>query len=263
MARAYIALNRNDLPDNLLQFIDVEPNTSQMRGAHTWGAAGAGQTGYITYTPQNVLPVTSAAPGPFTMTGDTRGLAAYIMGNVEDVGDGHIVPIPADALAIADDILGGAMAGQRLDITAINAHIVVTLGAGSDLNGALGGSNSTGSVEEVLRILSGEVYQVDDGTVIAGAGPPAGAWVGGNVGSFVATTHAQYRPRRIYYDTGSLGLSALSEQLSKLQAAAYSWLNPSYTYGAAGTALFTDRTNIPATGVGRAVTVYAADGTLL
>ena len=258
MARAYIALNRNDLPDNLLQFIDVEPNTSQMRGAHTWGAAGAGQTGYITYTPQNALPVTAGA-GPFTAAADLRGLAAYIFGNVEDVGGGNITPIPADALDIADDILGGAMAGQRLDLTAINAHIVTTLGANSDLNGAGAPSSSTGSVEEVLRVLSGEVYQIDSGTTVAGIG---GAFVG-NVGAFVASTHAQYRPRRIYFDTGSLGLSALSGQLSKLQAATYSWLNPSYTYGAAGTALFTDRTHIPATGVGRAVTVYAADGTLL
>jgi len=258
MPRAYIALNRNDLPDNLLQFVDVTPNTSQMRGNHTHGPSGAGQTGYITYTPQNVLPVTAGA-GPFTMDGDTMGLAAYIFGNVEDVFGGNITPVPADALAIADAILARSMGGLALALADINTLIVATLGAGADLDGAGAGSASTGSVDDVLRVLSGEVYQIDDGTTVAGIG---GAFVGG-VGAFVATTHAHYRPRRYYFESGSLAVSVLTGQLSKLDVATYSWLNPSNTYGAAGTALFTDRTHIPATGVGQAVTVYNGDGTLL
>jgi len=252
MTRAYISLNRNDLPDNLLQFVDVTPNTSRLRAG-----SGAGQTGYISDTVQNELPV-AAGVGPFTASVDVKGLAAYLGGNVEDTGGGNLALLAADAQTIGNAIIAASMAGTALELEDINLLIVATVGAGSDLDGTLG--NSTGDVEDVLAILAGAVYRIDAGTVIAGV---AGAYAGGNVGDWVNDDDADYRPQRYYFQTGSLNLSALSGQLSKLQSATYEWLNPAMTYGAAGTALFMDTTHIPATGIGRAVTVYTANGELL
>lgn len=260
MARAYPVLARNDLPDNLLQFVDVRPNTSQANVPFE----GVGNTGYLTHWFQNdAVVVTDIGAGVIQTNADYHGLMAYLIDNVENVGGGDIILTPAEAVAIANVLLARVAASQDLDLAAINIAInTPATVTNSDLNGVVANSDSTGSVADVLAILSGEVYLLPGGTTISGAG---GAFLAGATpqGYFLSPGDTGYRHFRPYLWTGSLNLSCLSGQISKLNNAAYRFLNPSFTYGAGGTAQTIAGVAVPATGAGRAVVMYLNDGTAL
>lgn len=268
MARAYIVVARNDLADNALQVLDLKPNTSQMTPYDAYAAHQGGQTGYLSWEPQNdTVALTVGAGGLYTTNAAYKGLAAYFVDNVENVQGGNLALTAAQANAIAAAILVRAASGLTLALADINTVINTAIGglASSDLNGVVVNSYSTGTVVEVLRILAGEVYRVPAAAQVANA---ANAFPGTGVahtrlGAYVAATDSDYRYTRKFIYTGSLNLSCLSGVLSKLNAATYSWLNPSYTYGAAGTALTISGTHIATTGIAAAVTVYEDDGAVL
>ena len=161
--------------------------------------------------------------------------------------------------------------------------------------------NSSGTVEEVLRILSGERYKMDDTSVVEDGGnlfsiPRIGYFVtspnvegpesvytdlGGGplpvhgknsfVGKVLPTTAAvqtgtedtAFVNLRSIIDTADLHLSATLGALSTLKSSTFSFLNPNFTYGASGTAAALDTTAIGTDGQAAAVTVYAADGTVI
>lgn len=260
MARVYPVLARNDLSDNLLQFVDVRPNISQANVP----IEGAGNTGYITHWYQNdTVAVTDVGAGVLETDADYDGLMAYLIDNVENVGGGAIVLTPAEAAVIAGALRTRVAGGLSLSLTIINAAIntpgTVTL---SDLNGVVASSHSTGTVAEVLSILSGAVYQLPEGSTISGA---AGAFVGPHTrsGSFLSATDAGFRDLRPFTWTGSINLSCLSGQLSKMGSASYTFLNPLFTYGTGGTAQTIAGVSLPVAGTGRAVIMYLEDGTAL
>ena len=364
MPRAYICFARNDMDDNLLQLLDVVPNTS----LRVPSLEGPGQTGYISWFPQNDTVVTDVPVANTQTTADVYGLAAYLVDNVEDNDNGNIILTDARLLTISTNILAAVTAGNPVTLAAINAIIQAATGGGAS---GLTTANSTGTLAEVLRILAGEAYYLADNSVLSGAGaafvsphyrngcflanhgtgriyqaaanvndvvtingmvftakaaesigdrqwsqggtnavdcvslarvingnyaslgvrasiPVAGsAWVDLEATNFLGT-HGRlaltsptsavrnpisgaamvyivngYRNIRVQVDTGSLHLSALSGNLSKLESALYAWTNPAFTYGAAGTALYADATHILAGGVGRAVTVYDATGVVI
>jgi len=268
MAYAYIVLNRNDMSDNLLQVFDIKPNTSQLGIYDSVWANQGGQTGYLTWDAQNdTVATTTGALGIEVTDAAYKGLAAYLIDNVEDVQDGNLALTDTLANTIATAIVGRVDGGLSLTLAIINGLINTAIGgaANSDLDGTAAASYSTGTVEEILRILAGEVYRVPTASQV---GDAANAFPGHGVahtriGDFVATTDDDYRYVRKFAYTGSLNLSCLSGNLSKMKAATYSWINPSYTYGAAGTALTVNGTHIPATGVAAAIVVYENDGDLL
>jgi len=67
-----------------------------------------------------------------------------------------------------------AYVGTDLTLSAINSALSAFVLPDTDLNGASGFSRSFGSVEEVLRIMSGEVYMVPRYTIITNiVGGPA------------------------------------------------------------------------------------------
>ena len=73
-----------------------------------------------------------------------------------------------------------------------------------------------------------------------------------------------YRPFRKIVNVGTLHQSALNGALSKLKASTFTWKNPSFTYSATGTATTVDGgTQIPATHVGAALTIYDATGAVI
>lgn len=268
MAKAYLVVARNDIDNNMLQVLDLQPNTSQRNPIYE----GAGQTGYLAYALQNdvVAAYGVGGGGEDTMTGDTYGLAAYLVDNVKDLDNGDVILTPARANAIAGGIEAAITAGTALTLAAIDALIQAATG------GALSGltaDTSTGTVEQVLRICGGEVYKVTDASIMSG---PASAWlepagthtpIGGFVVPVVVngvTTYpSDWRNVRIFVDTGMLHLSRASGHLSALAAATYVWENPSFTYGAGGTGQFIDGTAIPATHIGRALVVYDATGAVI
>ena len=101
MARAYIVVARNDVPDNLLQTLDIWPNTSQRNAA----VDPAGQTHYNSFFLLDGVnaPVALAAPAPnITVNGDTYGLSAYLVDNVlADFGGADRALTAAEAIAVA------------------------------------------------------------------------------------------------------------------------------------------------------------------
>ena len=306
MARAYIVLARNDLEDNLLQVLDLKPNSSQFLPSQD--GQNSGQTGYQTFyllDGINAAVVTQAGAGggaSIDVDGDTYGLSAYLIDHVEDTGANQALTAVM-AVAISASIEAAAAAGTALTLVDINAMIVAAGAAGSDLDGTLG--NSTGTVEEVLRILAGERYlvpdlsqvQVNAGTFDATVsgyfvtrpnvenpasvdgtyGPVRGRKStsplpyirpgevrAGQVPVQTGTQDVNFNNVRIVVDTGDLHLSAQSGVLADLKVATFAFLNPVFTYGGgANPAQDLSVTNIPATGVARAVTIYDVSGNVI
>lgn len=300
MARAYIVIARNDLPDNFLQVLDLWPNVSQRSPAIT----PPGQTHYLSHMPDQQA-VATAGAGPVLVDGDTYGLTAYLVANVADnPGNG---PLPAaDANNIATRIYQRAAEGLPLTVDVLNSIIQTVTAGGGTLDGS-GPDNSTGSVEDILRILAGEVYLATDGLQIGDGVPNFVVPVSGefvsrpNVesplsvrtstglpvrgrGSFVgkaiptlapvqSTTAGSIEDTRFrdvvsVVDSGALQQSALNGALSKMASPEFTFQNTAFTYGAGGTAQTLSLVSIGGAGdaapyQARAVTVYAADGTII
>lgn len=285
MARAFVCLARNDLDDNLLHIGDLYPNTSLRTSFQP-----PGQSGYITHYPQK----DTVASTDGVMDADTYGLAAYLKDHVENVGGGNIALTDVEANHIATEILSKVAAGLDLTLAEINTLINLENDvSASDLDGTVNNSDSTGSVEDILRILSGEVYKVEKDAVVAGVGgafvvakgyfvapppvetvqsvrAPSGGPVRGRPFSQpyfdrVVVSGQQdltYRPIRKLAEGGSLNNSALYGKLSKLQSEDFTFINPKFTYGN-GTAKQVDGTSIPLTGKARAISVYDSNGNVL
>lgn len=297
MARAYIVLTRNDLPDNLLQVLDLKPNPSQRNYIYD----GAGQGGYQSFfLLDGVNGAITIAGVPRTVDGDTYGLSAYLADTVENaVGDRSLTSVQAaNASGAIEDRVAQGLA---LTAAAVNTILVANVGAGT----ALGEGNGTATLEEILRILAGERYRVPDGAVLEDGAPN---FIGARRGAFVArpnvetadsvrTTHGNDRalrgrrynsplshlragePRlapvqtglqdtnfqdvRANVDSGELHLSAATGVLADLKSASYTFLNSAFTYGAGGSALDIGGTEIPVTGIARAVVVYDNAGNLI
>ena len=305
MASAYIVVARSDVPDNLLQTLDLWPNTSH----RNYAIDPSGQTHYNTFYLLDAINLAVVLQNPaaaqITIDGDTYGLSGYLAANLEDTANGDALT-QAMYRAISGRIEDRGALGLGLTSPEINA--IVAAESGSALNGfGLGDSRTAvDAVEEILRILAGERYLVTDNTETVAAG---GAWTGvagtlkgafvtrpnvelpesvrntngaANVypvrgrNSFVGktiptSTAVQTAPQDTNFndvlvvrDTGHLHRSAINGNLSRMAAATYTFQNPAFTYGGGATpATDIGGNNIGATFQGRAVAVYAADGTLI
>ena len=284
MARAYVCLARNDLDENLLQVLDLVPNTSLRNFPYT----PAGQTGYLTWFVQNNAVATTAGGGGVqTMTAKTYGLAGYLIDVVEDTPGPNLAITAADANTTAAAILTRVGLGMPLTLADVNAAIAATV-AGSDLEGTLGASR--GTLASVLAILSGEAYVVPAGAQVAdalGAFPAAAKGFfaiapiitptqvtgpGGRKSTQPAPHVAPvqtglhdvgFRPLRQLYDTGDLHRSALLGELATLKSVRFVFENAAFTYGAGGTALTIGGTVIGTNHTAPAVVVYSATGAVI
>lgn len=261
MARAYIVFSRKDIDDNNVQILDLQPNSSQRNSVYDL----PGQTGYLAYTCQNDTVAHTNDGGVLEATADTYGLAAYLGARVDDItGGGHVCVAAADANLAATAILARVRQGLALNTAGINAAIQTVVGLAT--SGIIGTGNSTATVVEILRILSGEVFKITAGSAFSGA---AGIFLGTG-GDFVVPTTvndivtyaSDWRNVRTFTDTGYLHLSRISGQLSKFASATFVWENPLKTYGASGTALWIDDTHLTTT-TGRAVVVYDVSGNVI
>jgi len=221
----YICLTRTDVPDGVLQILDLKPNTSQRNLIYE----PPGQTKYVSFRPQNDVVVTHQPGGGGTAikTAATyRGLAAYLIDTIEDTPNGDaLTAVQANTIAgnIITNILNAAGAATT---TTINAQIAAVV-AGS----GIGQGNSIGTLIGFLRVLSGDEYLL-----------PYDSTVDSNGTTFVATAAGSFIQRvRHTYPSGYLQISLGSGHLSE-------FIKPTYTYR--GTA-------------GRAVVVYNDDGTVL
>lgn len=288
--QAFICLRRNDIPQGALQITDLRPNTSQRVFSYDL----VGQSGYVipVNAVQNTAITALVASDPDGGGGNTHnstavteyGLQAYLRDRVNaDPGVANTSLSVAQALAAADALQNRLAAGQSITLVDVNAVLAAAVGAATDLDGAsVGGSLSFGTLEEVLRILAGQVYRVRANTVIellAGTFidlPTRIAAIGANTanffpaGEFAATTDSDYRGHRVIYQTGALRISIGEGVLSKLIDPNWIWLNPSFYYGGVvipGRTRATDYAvppvDIPATGAGAAVLVYDQLGNVM
>lgn len=218
----FIVMRRTDIPDGLLQVVDLKPNTSQSNWPIT---PGSGQSGYIKNIPVSDTVATTGG-GPIVTNADYCGVAAYLIDNVEDSSTTAITAAVANTAAAA--LIARAQAGQTLLLADVDAELVA---AGATAGTGLTTGNSTGVLTELLDILQGAKYFL-----------PGGAQVedGGNL--FDPTRHGYFEAgrTRTYYDTGAFKISFGEGNLSEMLAA-------TFTYDSVA---------------GPAIVVYANDGAL-
>jgi hypothetical protein len=287
--RVYIIPRRNDLEGIGVQLTDLWPNTSQKNSV----LDGEGQTHYVGSCPDapgativsgtayvsgskstslTVNPVIDDTTGGgndcYAPATTTLGLAAYLRDRVQKVTNGSFLTF-ANANTIAANIRTVAEAGTALTLAAINAII-----AAEDAGSSLDGDPSFGTVEDILRILSGETYVSPQYTTITSAVPTfineaardvlvaaQVTPVNGGItfvakGHFLTSLETGYIGRPTLAKTGILLASLGAGQLYHGKTTSVPILNPRFTYGTGGTALDIAGTVIPVTGLHVALAVY-------
>jgi hypothetical protein len=162
----FICLRRTDIPDHTLQITDLWPNKSQYNAVIDPPAVGPR---YINAPVTNNVVLTTGAGVTKYLAQAYTGLAAYLIVNVQATGAGGDALTPTEANAAAAAIIAAMHAGTAQTLAAINLLLVAAAGAGTELTSA-GGSISTGTVMDVLRILSGVTYTAPYNTNIQTAG---------------------------------------------------------------------------------------------
>ena len=291
-----IAGQKSDIYDgehqdfNLRHSFDVPATTATASGAYVSGS--------LSTTPLVVL---LAADTDSDMVNDALvtqnpefGLEAYLR---EKVTNAINEPLPLAECALARAaIMARVVAGSALTAAGINTAINAAVTAGGLVVAAtynlLTGS-SFGTVEEVIRILSGEAYITPADTIVGDQ--PAGIFITeaardilvtaaivagntqyGSVGHFLTATESGYRVMPLIVQTGTL-MSSLYEmggQLYSLNEADLTLLNSNnFAYATVDVNAWHPRAQalnvagayvaIPATGTARALKVYRNDGTCL
>lgn len=164
----YICLAQ-DLPDGTVQILDLKPNTSQRNLIYE----PPGQTQYVNRVQTGTLTFSAV---DITQSPAVNGLNAYLVDRVEptDVAGWSA----ANQTTVAQALIARMDAGQTLTLAAVNAVIQATH-VGSDLDGA--GSNSTGTLAELLAVMAGREYTLGPGFAKLGV---AVAWDATQAGSF-------------------------------------------------------------------------------
>jgi len=224
MAEVFLIMRRTDIPDGVLQVVDLWPNTSSKNYIYP---PGLGQTGYVHNIPTPVIAGSVAAGPPVAATADLTGVAAYLIGNIDTTAGAGSPPFTgAQAAAAAAGLVAIAQAGTVLNLAAVDAVLAAVV-AGTSLTGG----GSTGVLTELLSVMAGAGYEITSGTAISdGAGNFAG-----RVGAFVPGVYKQL------YDTGYFLLSSWNGNISLMEG-------PNFTYGGV---------------TGAAITTYSATGTIV
>lgn len=183
----FLCLRRSDIPDGVLQVLDLWPNTSQRNQS----IDPVGQTKYVNRYANSTL---TALASNRTVT-DYYGISAYLLDHVEDNTTNVTITVTV-ANASAAAIAALVNAGSAVTLAAVNnalvANGVANAGTGTQLNA----NGSDGVLTDLLKILAGAEYILPAGSLIGGV---AG---GASLGSFTA---GQYRPT---YLSGALYASA-------------------------------------------------------
>jgi len=195
----FICKIRTDIPDAILQVLDLQPNESQRNLIYE----PRGQNKYVNRVENDtVVTVANVTQGTY------KGLAAYLIDNVIDNGTGvTLTAAVANASALA---IVAAMDTGTTDLTvaAVNALLVAN-GAGGGTSLIAGGS--TGVLTDMLKVLAGGEYILPNNSTVGGLGAPAQA------GAFTAGQYLQTR------QTGALEISLGDGHLAEFTAATYSY----------------------------------------
>lgn len=227
MAQVFLIMRRTDIPDGVLQVVDLWPNTSSKNYIYP---PGLGQTGYVHNIPDAAATGNVGAAPTFTTSADLTGIAAYLLGNINTTAGAGAPFTGAEADTAAAALVAIAQAGTVLDLAAVDAALAAAV-AGTSLTGG----GSTGVLTELLSVMAGNVWEIPSGTDLAAAGVKLAAVQG----AFAEGTYTEL------YDIGQFKCSNLNGNVSLLKDANFTYDNAM---------------GVPTTGA--AVTVYADDGTL-
>jgi hypothetical protein len=162
----FICLKRTDIPNSILQITDLWPNKSQYNAVIDPPAVGPR---YIDAPVTSTISLATPSGVLKTFASAQSGLAAYLLANVQQGGAGGPALTPANGNLAAAALITRMRAGSTLALADINAVLAAVV-AGTELTTA-GGSLSTGTVMDILRVLSGVTYTVPAGHQIQAAGP--------------------------------------------------------------------------------------------
>lgn len=205
----YICMIRTDIDDGVLQVLDLYPNTSLRNAIYD----AVGQTKYVDRCVSDTVATTTSGGNDVTVAAYT-GLAAYLLDHVEAGGlaAGTGALTDANANTIATNIIAAMDAGSASTLAALNALLSATV-ANTELTNA-GGSASTGSLADVLKILAGGEYILPAGSITE---TPTGTFNPTQSGAF---TTGQYRAT---YDSFALNASLGEGALSQFTSASYEY----------------------------------------
>lgn len=202
MGYVYICMKRTDIPNGVLQVLDLQPNVSQRNGS----IDPPGQTKYVNRLQNDTL----AALVANKTVAEYKGLAAYLIDHVEDNVTNVSITV-AVANASANAIVALLNAGSAITLAAVNnalvANGVANAGAGTQLNA----NGSDGVLANLLKIIAGAEYVLPAQSTIGGVAGGAG------LGAF---TNGQYRNT---YDTGAFQISFGEGQLSQFCASSFEY----------------------------------------
>lgn len=221
----FIVMRRTDIPDGVLQVIDLKPNTSQRSFIYD---PGTGQSGYVQNIPEASEVAVVSVAGDDLTTEEFVGAAAYLLDNVEDAVSGESIT-PAVANQVVALLIPALGAGTDLELATVDS-VIVAAGAGAGTG--LEANNSTGLLTELLAHLQGLQYVL-----------PAMSEI--NTGGVFNTTRSgafsDPPTTRTIYKTGAFLISNGEGNLARLKSPEFEYLGVT----------------------GPAVLVYDDDGSLL
>lgn len=308
--RIYIVSRRNDLVGVGIALTDLKPNAGQKNsvydGQHqnvyvqeSLDARGTPVVNGIVYVsgPLNSSMTANGVADDTTGGGDdvtamqatNYGLAAYLKDRVHRAGEagannGELAF--AECNTVADLITADVEAGVTLDLARINVHLAATVAQTGLV--AVGTSKSFGTVEDIMRILSGEVYRLPALTIIENVAgqfrslAERAAIVAAQTavmvaaqgqffasGDYLAATDVGYRARPLLAHTGAVNASVLNGVLSHLKGNMTVLNTTAFAYNAADVKAWKPRAvnangvAIAVTGIHPAVAVYDSIGNVL
>ena len=216
----FILARRSEIQNGSIQITDLFPNVSQRnlvndpigQGPFYVRVPNLGATGRLRPF------IKTNSDGSLEFLQKCNGLVAYLIANVEADPNGAADALTVlEAEEIATSLVDSARNGATLTLAEIN-KIIQTTTADGELNDA-GGTDSTGTVAEVLAILAGEDYIVNGGVPIqTAAGAFADAIAPGTLGSTMRTLVANDSSWKISFSEGTLA-GLVSNQPANLEFA--------------------------------------------
>lgn len=232
----HITMRREDIPEGILQVIDLVPNNSTKNNILD---PAEGQSKYVKQPSNQDVGTVNPAAATLLTSGTFTGLAGYLLDNIEDQVGGTPSLTAAFANAAAALVIARVRAGGTVTAANVAADLVT---AGAAAGTSLTAGNSTGVLAEVLQILGGRSYVLPEGVEIQDAG-----------GSFSVTRKGAFNTDEAFVPT--LVTSALNVSVGGGKL--FGYLRADFLYDGPLTA-----TVGPAGGLGAAVVVHNDDGTL-
>ena len=204
MPQVFLVMQRTDVPDEVMQVVDLVPNTSQRNYVLT----PPGQSGYVHPIDDSLADGSVGGGVTFTTSADLTGVSAYLLGNVTTTAGAGAPFTGAEADTAAASIVAAAQAGTALSAAIVDGLLAAVVGGTT-----LSAGGSTGVLTELLSVMAGNQWLIPSGTDLAvGTVKTAAA-----NGAFVAGTY------RALYDTGAFIISNAEGNISRYKLATFTY----------------------------------------